>query len=1153
MLIAPALIVLAASPAADPPPVPRTAVGGGTTQAGFLGQFFANPDLQGEPAFSRRDVRVRFDWGTDLPILGVVRERLRGFPRDGFSVRWSGQLVPRFSERYTLSLTSDERARLRLRPAGTTAWQNLIDAWQAHPRRTDTATCDLTAGSIYDIEIDYSDLAGEAACILRWSSPSTPDEVIDPLATGQIHGPNGFVFANGADCAAWQEKKGDKGADPLMRVYKFPCDAQGWPSGDFKTDYIQGCKSGGYTLIFRGQATVEIPPVKTFTAGGKQFQGKVPAGAGWDPATNTTRIDFQFGSGAPKLFCSDTRRTPDSPVGSGITDIQFLKPVRAGDKQACEPGAILTDASFVSMAPYIMFRWQGTAFPPDREWKHRLPREYERLIGAANELGKDIMLCFGASSNPEYMEKLARLVQFGSDGLEPYAKPTPDPVWPPLNSNLRIYLEHGNEMGWSAIQPKQWGGELAEYAKADHPIWKAVNYDGTLKDAGSEAMYRYHAWRTAQQGLAFRRIAGDAAMHERVRPVLFGFYQNPFQSQMCAYLDGYFNGPQATDPHPVSHYIWGAGPALYYGTDNQWGRIDDDPIADRDFALANLKPGVPQAAPAGLKWSFTGSAGVLDVRLPRRHLTVARGEPAQGGKRWVGCRFTVSEPLSAIAVGRLVRAGESGEFEVMIFNEDGKPLLNNWQPEVAVKKAKQDGEVFIPTITTAWITSDSHRCAPRALEPGKTYILASLEPTGGFAKPVAATAPPGITVQAAVARDGDGAFTEVAGGAVSAGPALLNLVAPLPELGAPADDASPDSAYAKDKADLPATAAYLHGTGSFEQAIAFPRTDEYGISFWACSTDENPLTITIDGTEVWNKTVPKGSRKPSRGWYQYSTRPIKLEAGTHTVRFAGTKAKMTTLVTRVSTISIEAFYGGEKAMNFMGSGEATGQTASRVPVVYRSTCEMARIWGLVPCSYEGNWSLGGDWNGDNVMHFDYTKYEHPWTIQAHTNILRFWAAMGGFDFAHYYPVWEGGVENAPKVPIQKAVIAMADQFLEPTHGHRLPGELTPALDHYSGKGWSLRMPDFKNTGDAKKAAPPQIENGGWKAWVVLSPTTATYTVSATANGGGTIQLTADDCVPIATGTGTATGTVRLTKGQHSIKVRAAGGDLTPSHITISAP
>src|SRR5262245_49411555 len=77
------------------------AVGGGFTAAGVLGEYFANPDLAGAPAFRRRDVRIDFDWGTALAPGGSTGPGFRDVGTDGYSVRWTGQLVPRFSETYT--------------------------------------------------------------------------------------------------------------------------------------------------------------------------------------------------------------------------------------------------------------------------------------------------------------------------------------------------------------------------------------------------------------------------------------------------------------------------------------------------------------------------------------------------------------------------------------------------------------------------------------------------------------------------------------------------------------------------------------------------------------------------------------------------------------------------------------------------------------------------------------------------------------------------------------------------------------------------------------------------------------------------------------------------------------------------------------------
>jgi len=66
-------------------------VGGGTTIGGLDAEYFANASLSGSPAFTRRDVRVDFSWGTVLSPSGVnTQPGYRDFPKDNFSVGGAG-------------------------------------------------------------------------------------------------------------------------------------------------------------------------------------------------------------------------------------------------------------------------------------------------------------------------------------------------------------------------------------------------------------------------------------------------------------------------------------------------------------------------------------------------------------------------------------------------------------------------------------------------------------------------------------------------------------------------------------------------------------------------------------------------------------------------------------------------------------------------------------------------------------------------------------------------------------------------------------------------------------------------------------------------------------------------------------------------------
>ncbi|WP_437947472.1 PA14 domain-containing protein [Sorangium sp. So ce296] len=148
---------------------------------GLRGEYFSNTSLTGTP-FVRTDPMVAFGWGTSSPGGSV--------PADGFSARWTGQLVPRYTETYTLSTESDDGVRL---------WVNgtlLIDNWTDHSSTLDSATLSLVAGQPYDVKLEYYENSVDATIRLFWSSPSQVREVI----------PQSRLHAAGADCSgvpAW--------------------------------------------------------------------------------------------------------------------------------------------------------------------------------------------------------------------------------------------------------------------------------------------------------------------------------------------------------------------------------------------------------------------------------------------------------------------------------------------------------------------------------------------------------------------------------------------------------------------------------------------------------------------------------------------------------------------------------------------------------------------------------------------------------------------------------------------------------------------------------------------------------------------------------------------------------------------------------------
>ncbi|MBI4324721.1 MAG: hypothetical protein HY674_05600 [Chloroflexi bacterium] len=93
-------------------------------------------------------------------------------PKDGFSVRWTGRIEPRYSETYTFTTFSNDGVRL---------WVNgqlIVDNWTDHSGREDSGTIALQAGKKYDLKLEYYQAGGAAAMKLMWSSPSQKKEVI---------------------------------------------------------------------------------------------------------------------------------------------------------------------------------------------------------------------------------------------------------------------------------------------------------------------------------------------------------------------------------------------------------------------------------------------------------------------------------------------------------------------------------------------------------------------------------------------------------------------------------------------------------------------------------------------------------------------------------------------------------------------------------------------------------------------------------------------------------------------------------------------------------------------------------------------------------------------------------------------------------------
>lgn len=124
---------------------------------GIPGAYFDNINLTDPATGSRADGPVDFDWGmggTGVPGFTAV---------NFFSVRWEGLLRITTTDTYRFQTVSDDGVRLYIDGV------LVIDNWTDHSATTDTSgDVFLTAGQVYDIQLEFYERTVDAEIRLRW-------------------------------------------------------------------------------------------------------------------------------------------------------------------------------------------------------------------------------------------------------------------------------------------------------------------------------------------------------------------------------------------------------------------------------------------------------------------------------------------------------------------------------------------------------------------------------------------------------------------------------------------------------------------------------------------------------------------------------------------------------------------------------------------------------------------------------------------------------------------------------------------------------------------------------------------------------------------------------------------------------------------------
>ena len=1196
--------------------------GGGFTGGGLQGEYFANASWSGAPQFTRSDDRIQFQPVAEISWGGSRGVPFAGFPAHNFSVRWTGQLLARFSEVYTFKASCDDKFKLELKKASSSQWTSVID--QTSPSTSVTGTMTMEANTPYDVRILYAQTSGTARAVLKWSSAKTAEEVIDPGTEVALNW-NAYreaTFADAMKCGRpnWQiiESKDPQGMDE-----------NGWPTSDAEFIYsemlapkaVSPLETGALKLTFNGRAQVS-------GVGNVEIDASRPPV--YDAGANITTVWLKgkyrdFAIATFRLNNTDRDGVYDAnglPNKDGVTNVKLMRPTSPDATTTLDDGMFshpkfreafdrMTAVRFQRVNDQAQ-AWSDRTKPNYGLWQRKLSFVYGARYGIpdatggtllaheweimlCNELGADYYVTVPHLATDDYISKLAYLVRYGSDqNGQPYTAPISNPYYPPLNSNLNVYVEIANEL-WNSAQTATYSPffdyrELIEDMAADpgsHPLFQILNYDNmdteSMKNGYRANNYtwvrRYWALRLKQISDLFRAVfptqemPGLAVDQPRVRPFFTWQYGDTSETARTGlyFMDAYYNNPaRVSNPQPPRYFFYSGGGAGYYSSSKKDGFVEPNPIPNSAFEAPTLAADMA-VAPAQASWNFTGAAGLARnvERLPIISATTF-GTTQNNTDEWVGCEFsTGADRLTIYELGRWVSAGNVGKHEIRILRVSDKAL------------------VATATVNTSGATPGGYvyaNCVPIALEANTTYLLLSKEVDGGDAfgntSTVVATVP-GITINRPVRASYSSTWTVTneTGAGHSYGPLSIRF---SPSIAL--DGGSPlnvlNSMETQEADQPPRQIAWLHsqnGTNNGKMAVSLTlpasssANNRYAFSYRSVArTQFSPdvvdsptlkITVTVNGGVPIDIT-PRDSRSMPQKWtvgnqwkrtsfwvgdyYFTETFSAPMNAAV-TLQFeiSNTSGDHLAFLDDVRLTSSDAFYAGEVP----AGGTAMGQRGGYLENLYNDS-RWASAYGLVQMTYEHGFSAGGD-SGNSPLQ-NYSRFYDLRARQSVIDALNIFQETGGVvpTYGSYtmWPVFEEpqgmtraeGILNAGDWPLTQGIDDILAKLPEtPQYGH-----VVPAVIPATGTNISI------NKGGADSTGVLGADN--WFTYDILVAQPGTYAIGAESEGTGTLDLSFDGGRTIAVGAagGMRGGVQFLSWGRHALRVRALSGSVTVKEVVV---
>ncbi len=251
---------------------------------GLMGKYY-DSSVFTNLVTTRTDATINFNWGTNAPPGTAITNG------DTFSVIWTGQIEPQFSELYTFYLTADDAGRLWVDD------QCLMARSFSQGNGEMRGQIRLKAGHRVNIRVEFVENTGNASVKLEWASPSRAREVV-PMArlypTTEIpnggsvmrevwHGLPGASISTMTSNVNYPNK-------PASREFltSFECLATNWDDsfGTRVTGFIRVPTNGNYTFAVSGDDAVQFFLSTNTNAAAKVLIASVTNATGFREWTN---------------------------------------------------------------------------------------------------------------------------------------------------------------------------------------------------------------------------------------------------------------------------------------------------------------------------------------------------------------------------------------------------------------------------------------------------------------------------------------------------------------------------------------------------------------------------------------------------------------------------------------------------------------------------------------------------------------------------------------------------------------------------------------------------------------------------------------------------------------------------------------------------